>query len=119
MKKKARKSTAPLMEITPEMVKEVDARMEEFTANVIDMEMTPFIFEMQKKNVGELRVIRLYLEQKMAEVDAMCKAAQDATVRVSYSKEEAIQLTRLFVVLAKIEAKRGVIDYLLLSREIN
>lgn len=119
MKRRTKKENPKqLMTITPEMMEKVEASMQDFTENLIDLPMNEFCQVIERNNIGDLKIKRLYLEQKMFEVDAMCAAALNPNVLVAkLNKEQALELAQLFAVLAKIEAKRGVIDYLIFSRQ--
>jgi hypothetical protein len=117
-KLKKKRNKTHLQEITPEMVKTADDKMEQWTEEMIDLPMLDFCRTIITFNVGEIKAFRLYLEQRMLEVDSMCNVAmKPQLVAQILSVEERVYLASLFVVLAKIEDKRGFVDYVLMERE--
>ncbi|MNJ76209.1 hypothetical protein D3C77_734390 [compost metagenome] len=56
----------------------------------------------------------------MFEVDAMCKVALEGenALATAMSREVRMKLASLFSLLARIEAKHGFIDYLIMKRKV-
>ncbi|MMZ55970.1 hypothetical protein D1872_178460 [compost metagenome] len=107
--------------LTPEMIQETEKTMVEGVDQLIDMEVTEFCRYVENRNVGELRSIRLYLENRMLELNTLCDTAlRPASFVLSegVTRDRVVQLISMFVNLAKIDAKRGIIDHSILSKEV-
>lgn len=83
---------------------------EKGVGEIIDMPMFDFCGYLSKRNVGELRIIRGLLEQKVTEVDARAKRLTEVTIS-SFNKEERETVGMLYYLVANIVSKIGYLDY--------
>ena len=119
MKKGNKYESEHLKNITAEEIKQVEDNMDNFTRELIDLHMYDFCPKVKALNYGELRVVRLYLENKLLEVDSMIKELEKQNkIRTRLLPADIPAIGNLYAVCANIDSKRGFLDHLLSERKL-